>query len=257
MVRLVRRGWMDTVSLDFIWSHNYKILFLGEVHEQEWLVRVHQKLLSELCRRGRLGFLALEYFNVYQQEIVTRWFRGEASWEYLVEEYSRGPEGFNLEVYKPMLETARACGTPIIGVMPPRTVAQQVSRSGVIPSLPNGCIDPRDYPLEYQCLLEKLLPRHGPMARIPVSRLVLAQSYKDSIASWNIARAYEESGSGVVVMGWVHVEALGGVASRTARLLGLDRGEYLVVGARNSVGWHPQKGLLEECLITDYYFIRE
>ncbi len=209
-----------------------RIVFLGEVHERPWIVSEVVRLIRHTCSRGWLGFLAVEYFNVEQQSIVDDWASGVISWDRLVEEYRKGPEGFNLEVYRPMLEAAANCGARIVGVMPPRTLATRVAREGVIPGRPDGAPAPAPFTVypPYRSLLLTLFPREGPMARIPVERLLLAQSYKDSVAAWSVARA-SSSGPGIVVMGWAHVEPRGGVATRVRILTGLDG---LVVGFREA-----------------------
>ena len=257
MPRLLRMPFLDQAPLRVLSEHTASLVFLGEVHERPWLVETYAGLVGEACRRGKLGFLGVEYFNYEQQRILDEWLAGERSWASLVAEYSRGPEGFNLEVYRPLLETARRCGACIIGVMPPRDKARTVTLTGAIPGLPSEAPDPRDYPSEYECVLRALFPREGPMARIPVERLVLAQSYKDSVAAWRVAEAYRRYGPGVVVMGWVHVETLGAVASRAARLLGLEPISWLVTGARESLNDAVEAARLARCLETRYLLIRE
>ncbi|MCE4620553.1 MAG: ChaN family lipoprotein [Desulfurococcales archaeon] len=257
MSRLLRMPFLDQVPPGILSEHTARIVFLGEVHERPWLVEAYARLMGEECRRGRLGFLGVEYFNYEQQGILDEWRASERSWYSLVAEYSNGPEGFSLEIYRPLLETARKCGARIIGVMPPRDKARIVTMTGSIPDLPSRAPDPGEYPSEYECLLRALFPREGPMARIPVERLVLAQSYKDSIAAWRVADAYRRYGPGVVVMGWVHVEALGGVASRAARLLGLKPIDWLVAGARETFYDAIDALRLAGCLETRYLLIRE
>ncbi len=221
------------------------IIYLGEVHERPWLVETYSKVIRGLC--GQLRFLGVEYFNVDQQGLLDEWLSGKRTWRGLVEEYSRGPEGFNLDVYRPMLEAARECRVPILGVMPPRNVANRVARTGVVEDLPSGAPDPARYMgvREYRELVSSLFPRSGPMARIPVERLLLAQSYKDSVAAWRVSRAAGELGvPGVVIMGWAHVEPVGAVATRVRDTAGVPG---LVVGAREGSpdevrGWYERWG---------------
>ncbi|MEB3807043.1 MAG: ChaN family lipoprotein [Desulfurococcales archaeon] len=232
-----------------------KLLYIGEVHEQEWLVEEVTLLLGEACEAGKLGFLAMEHFNIEQQEILDGWLEDKLSFEELAAVYEKGPEGFNLRVYRPLMEAARDCGARVIGVMPPRDKAQIASRTGSMPWLPKGAPDPRDMSREYIELLSRLFPREGPMARIPVERLLLAQSYKDSIASWRIAEELKTGRSGMVLMGWAHVEVKGAVASRVSALSGLVKPGYRVVGARLDPGeldfYLENKGLVE----TDYLLL--
>jgi len=232
-----------------------RVVFLGEVHEREWLVGFMTGLLEALARDG-LDFLGVEWFNVEQQPLLDAWLEGSLSWQGLVEEYRKGPEGFNLDVYRPLLEAARGLGLRIVGVMPPRSLARRVSREGVIPWLPPGAPDPVEWAgrEEYRRLVSSLFPRAGPMARIPVERLLLAQSYKDSVAAWAVARAARH-GRGLIVMGWVHVEPVGSVPSRVEHLLGEAVGP--VVGAREGgveglKEWYGEWGW---ALLTRFYVV--
>jgi len=216
----LRRGGLDVV-------------FLGELHERSWIVSEAAGAVRELCRLGLLGFLGLEHFNVEQQRLLDEWTRGGLTWEELVEEYRGGPEGFNLNIYRPLLEEAASCGARLVALMPPRTLARVVSREGRVPWLPEGAPDPASFTLyaPYRNLVSSLFPRVGPMAGIPVERLLLAQSYKDSVAAWAVARALAHHGPGAVLMGWVHVEPRGAVATRVRLLTGA---RPLVVGYREA-----------------------
>lgn len=220
----------NEVSEDMIISNTGKALYIGEVHEQDWLVRELSRLLRGLCHEGKLSFLAVEYFNVEQQDILDRWLEGYISFQELKDMYDKGPEGFNLNVYRPILEVAKDCGTRIVGVMPPRTIARQVSREMRVPLQYTHAPNPADMSNEYKQLLSKLFPREGPMARIPLNNLLFAQSFKDSVAASRIAEALR-MGPGAVIMGWAHVEVKGAVATRTASLTGMERSDYLVLGA--------------------------
>ena len=210
-----------------------QLVAFGEVHETPWAVRLATRLLRRICEHGGLGWVGFEYFNIDQQALLDSWTQGSIGWASLVEEYSGGPEGFNLEVYKPLLEQARACTSHLVALMPPRPVANSVAKSGQLP---------KGYPLEanpnpdawagYRGELEPLFPRAGPMARIPLNRLILAQSFKDSVAATVTARALERWGRGFIVMGWAHVELPGAVVARALALSGLREASAAVVSAR-------------------------
>jgi len=246
-------GFVEARAGDIV-SEAGRVVFLGEVHEREWLVGFMTGLLEALARDD-LDFLGVEWFNVEQQGLLDAWLEGSLSWEGLVEEYRKGPEGFNLDVYRPLLEAARGLGVRIVGVMPPRSLARRVSREGVIPWLPEGAPDPAVWAgRENRRLVSSLFPRQGPMAGIPVERLLLAQSYKDSVAAWVVAGAARR-GRGLVVMGWVHVEPVGSVPSRVEAMLGEGVGP--VVGAREEgleglAAWY---GEWAWALLTRFYVL--
>ena len=206
-----------------------RLTALGEVHNNPLIVWVAAEILRAAASRGRV-VLAVEYFNTEQQSLLDAWLDGRITWEALVDEYSRGPEGFPLETYRPLLEAARSLGVRIIGVMPPRTWANTLARGGRPPRMPRGPVDPSLYP-GYRGFLEPLFPRRGPMARIPVERLLEAQSYKDQWAAETVAQALHEAGV-VLVMGWAHIEAPWGVPERAAGLAGVPGWMTCIAGSR-------------------------
>ena len=232
---------------------NAPVLALGEEHEKTEIVAAFKKILAQRCELGLLKWVAVEYFNVKQQSLLDKWLQRRIDWKDLVREYSKGPEGFNLEVYKPILETARACNVRIVGVMPPRTEANRIARGGeprLKPCLP---IEPSLY-RGYSEDLKPLFPRSGPMARIPLEKLLLAQSYKDSLAACTVYSTLREYGAGgVLIMGWAHIEPRGSVPDRVELLSGMrglvwrivfrsgreirgeERGSLLVLGGRMRV----------------------
>ena len=206
-----------------------RLAALGEVHDNPLIVWAATEMLHAAATGGRT-ILAVEYFNTEQQSLLDAWLAGRITWETLIDEYNRGPEGFPLETYRPLLETAKSLGTRIIGVMPPRTWANTLARGGTPPRLPRGPVDPDAYP-GYRGFLEPLFPRRGPMARIPLERLLEAQSYKDQWAAETVAGALRESRV-LLVMGWAHIEAPWGVPDRAASLAGVPGRMTCIVGSR-------------------------
>jgi len=207
---------------------------VGEMHEDPASVMVARETLMGACRESSRVALAVEYFNVEQQSLLDGWVAGRITWRVLLEKYRAGPEGFPLEKYRPLLEAARSCGARIVGVMPPRSVASMVARSGRLPGRAGGYeVDPRPEAWPgYARALARLFPRSGPMARIPVERLLLAQSYKDSVAAGRVVGLLEDGYIVVLVMGWAHVELPGAVVERVASRLGMPRESVGVVGVR-------------------------
>ncbi len=239
---LTREAWRPPVTLEWPWgveapfssvldqARRSALVALGEEHATPWIVRSGAEiLLSMASGPGKLA-LAMEMFNVEQQSLLDAWLLGELSWDELVEEYSRGPEGFPLDVYRPLMEAAKSLGARIFGVMPPRTKANMVARTGRLPRDAGPIALPEAWP-HYSGALAKLFPRSGPMARIPVERLLLAQSYKDHIASTVVAKLLRDGFRILLLMGWAHVEVPGSVPDRAAALASLPE-EPLIVGAR-------------------------
>ncbi len=221
---------VDPLPKDVVWA---QVIALGEEHERKQIIETFRTIILYRCEIGLLKWLALEHFNTHQQGLLDAWVQSKTTWEELKREYERGPEGFNLEAYKPLLEAARDCGSQIIGVMPPRDKANKIARSGGVvggePCLP---IEPSLYPGYEE--LERLFPRSGPMARIPLGNLLLAQSYKDSTAACTVYSAMEKHGvEGILMMGWAHIEVRGSVPDRIELLAG-KKGLVRRIGFRTS-----------------------
>ncbi len=208
---------------------------VGEVHENPVSVIVAREALLGACRESSRVALAVEYFNIEQQSLLDGWAAGRITWRVFLEKYRAGPEGFSLEKYRSLLEAARSCGARIVGVMPPRSEASNVARSGGLPERVGDYeVDPwPDAWPGYTRALIRLFPRSGPMARIPVERLLLAQSYKDSVAASRVVRLLLEAYTVVLVMGWAHVELPGAVVERVVSRLGMPRESVGVVGVRS------------------------
>ena len=211
------------------------IIYVGEEHEKGWIIRCLLTLINAL--RDRIGFIGMEHFNYTQQHLLDSWLKGSISWRVLVEEYSRGGEGFNLTLYKPLLDEARSIGVPIIGLMPPRWHASIIAHRGLeaLYQEAEPLVDPGEVLREYKGYASRflsLIPREGPMTRLDPKRLLIAQAYKDTVMAFNSFKALREYGSGLVIAGWAHVEHNGTVPTRVKALN--PRHRYMVLTSRGS-----------------------
>jgi len=173
------------------------IIYVGEEHEKGWIIRCLLTLINAL--RDRIGFIGMEHFNYTQQHLLDSWLKGSISWRVLVEEYSRGGEGFNLTLYKPLLDEARSIGVPIIGLMPPRWHASIIAHRGLeaLYQEAEPLVDPGEVLREYKGYASRflsLIPREGPMTRLDPKRLLIAQAYKDTVMAFNSFKALREYG---------------------------------------------------------------
>ena len=199
-------------------------IYYGEVHERGWSIECSKRIVEATAGRGA-KFLALEHFTYEDQEALDEWSRGAIDWDTMKDSYTGG---FNIDLYKPLLEEARSRGLRLLALFPPRRIAALISHKGVeglreaASMLPQNIrVDPELILEEYKGYRERILsliPRRGPMARLDPERIVMAQAFKDTVAASIVSQALQELGPGVVVAGWVHVEVNGSIPSRVERL---------------------------------------
>ncbi|MCE4614666.1 MAG: ChaN family lipoprotein [Desulfurococcales archaeon] len=202
------------------------IIFYGEQHENNEVVKGELSILKEVYKlsvRKKLRLIiGMEHFNIQQQKILEEFLEDRITWKSLVDRYSEGPEGFDLEYYKPILFYAKKQKLRIIGLMPPRNEAKVVVRKGLTSDiLDKYKLDENDiksYPRDYFDRFSQLVPRDGPMAIFGVEQLVLAQSFKDEVMALSIARALNKGADLFYgIMGTGHCEHKGTVPSRIGK----------------------------------------
>jgi Haem-binding uptake, Tiki superfamily, ChaN len=90
-----------------------RIIFIGETHHQSDVVAFQKAVVEEAAKALRSPAAAsarsalhvvFEHFAVDQQPSLNSYFEGRSSWEGLLSDYSKGAEGFDLHVYKPVLD---------------------------------------------------------------------------------------------------------------------------------------------------------
>jgi len=244
------------------------VIFFGEMHENKDVVEGELSILKELHRLSRekkLGLtIGMEHFNIHQQSILDKFLEDRISWELLVDEYSKGPEGFNLEYYKPILFYAKEHKLPIKGLMPPRDEAKLIVREGLkydlIEKYGLKVSDVKSYPREYFERFTQLIPREGPMSVLNVGSLVLAQSFKDEVISLSIAK---ELNSGIdlvyAIMGSGHCEHIGTVPDRVGKYLLHPFGRLIITTRETPHGESPlvliRKVKNDAFIIANYVYI--
>jgi len=202
------------------------IVFFGEKHEKpnviNWELRFLQALYTLASTNNAEFIVGMEHFNIEQQNVIDAYIKGEISWRDLIGIYTKGPEGFNLNYYKPVLDFARINSIEIVGLMPPRTDAKIIAKKGLDQSiLARYELYPDDvsrYPSEYRERLMDLFPREGPMASIDKEKLVLAQSFKDQVMAKRIAEKLGRRTLFYAIMGSGHCEHVGSVPDRVKKL---------------------------------------
>ncbi len=212
------------------------VVFFGEVHAKSWMVSCVRDILRLIDDEESLGFLGLEMFNYRQQSLLDKWLEGKIGWGELLEHYSRGREGFPLEIYRPLMDEAKARGIKIVGVMPPREEAARIARSGLeaVESIADSPVGLGDVKIDYTGYRDRfmeLIPREGPMAMLNPMKLLEAQAYKDTVMARITASSIDSYGRGIVLAGWAHVEYMGSAPTRLIEFRGDS--SYMVVTSRD------------------------
>ncbi len=202
------------------------IVFFGETHENpsviDWELRVLQALYTLASKNNVEFIVGMEHFNIEQQDVIDAYIKGNISWRDLVDIYTEGPEGFDLDYYRSILDFARRHSIEVVGLMPPRTYAKIIAMKGLSQSiLAKYGFYPDDisrYPSEYRERLMDLFPREGPMAHIDEEKLVLAQSFKDQVMAKRIVEKLGRHTLFYAIMGSGHCEHAGSVPDRVKAL---------------------------------------
>jgi len=247
------------VGLEDILNREMDVLFFGEVHNVPWIIDLERMLVEELYGRGSLKFVGLEWFNYRMDEMVGNWLKDKISWDEFKEEYEKGPEGFPLDSYRPVLEAIKRVGVPIIGVMPPRDEVKHISRYGLdgVDKIVDSPISKDELKLDfrgYREILYSMFPKEGPMARLDPEKIFIAQAYKDEVISYRVFEGYKRYGPGLVITGFAHSEIYG---SASTRLKNRGLKNYIVFSSRNSK-WNDVKDWFDrnrDVLETDYIAI--
>ncbi len=208
------------VNLDYVVDS--EILFFGEMHNVDWIINLEAEIIKKKSEKSELGFVGLEMFNYRMDDLLERWVRGEITWSQLVKEYSNSREGFPLDKYRVVLETARKIGARIIGVMPPREEANKVARIGIeaVDEIDDLPIDKSAFLVNYEGYKEifmSMLPKEGPMTRLDPEKIFLAQALKDQVIAERTKYGYLRFGQGVVITGFAHIEFHGTASTRFKR----------------------------------------
>ncbi len=222
---------LDGFDVGGLGLENYDVILFGEVHQVPWVVELERLIL---LNSGDLGFVGMEHFNYDMDILVAKWLSGCIDWDVFIEEYRKGPEGFDLNYYKPLLEAVREMGLELKGLMPPRNIASRVAKEGLHVLSEVGEVYAseeeviKNYP-GYREAIESMVPKAGPMARLNLDGIVNAQAYKDTVMAKRIYSFYKRFGRCVAYMGYAHCELPGSVTTRL-RDLGVEN--ILVLSTR-------------------------
>ena len=104
------------------------VVFVGEQHDDPNTHRLETAILDGLHRRKRAPVVSLEMFERDVQAVLDSYLAGRTTEEELLKT-SRPPSRYMTD-YRPIVETAKQRGWPVIASNVPRRIASAVAKSG-------------------------------------------------------------------------------------------------------------------------------
>ncbi|HPR64442.1 MAG TPA: ChaN family lipoprotein [Thermoanaerobaculia bacterium] len=109
-----------------------RIILLGEEHTNMEQHILQGKILDALAERGIPLILGMEFFQRDDGDVLKKWISGEMNEEFFLREsgwYDRG--GYPFGYYRPVMESAKNNGIPVVGLNVDRSLINSVARKGL------------------------------------------------------------------------------------------------------------------------------
>lgn len=243
-----------------------RVIYLGERHTVARHHQVQAQLLSDLAGRKVPLVLALEQIEAHNQPAVDRFNRGELDFAGLAEAIEWRRRWPNCEQYRPVLETARRHGIPVLALNARSETIRQVARGGGVAKLPPAAR--KELPAEIQLadpLYEKLLGRQMAvhMAATPqrLRPMIEAQIARDETMA-EVLAVYLRSDKGrgrtaVVICGAGHVIYGLATAARVRRRLPDVRDRIVLLSESGDVELSPEEKAASRPVLITHQDLRE
>jgi uncharacterized iron-regulated protein len=201
-----------------------RAIYVGERHDHRPHHVLQYRIVEALHARDPSLAVGMEMFQVPFQDALDAWGRGEIDEETLLErtEYAKR-WGYDFDLYRPILELARARGIPVVALNAPSELSREVAAQGldglaedVRAELPE--MDLGDH--AHRALVMDALAAHGDMDEAMLERFYQAQVLWDETMARGAARtlAGPEAPARIVVLaGAMHVRGGHGIPRRAAR----------------------------------------
>lgn len=159
------------------------IVYVGEQHNLASHHGVQLEVLKSLSALRPGLVVGMEMIDVTQQPALDDYLAGRTDDESFAKFWEKA-WGFSFDLYRPILEYARARGIAVRGLNAPRSVVSQVARGGLASLTPEqrklipSEIHPIDNP-RYLAYVKETLREHGPMPPEREGRML------EAMAVWN------------------------------------------------------------------------
>jgi uncharacterized iron-regulated protein len=109
-----------------------KVIFVGESHDQIEQHQIQVKIIQALVAKGKDVVIAMEMFERSQQPILDRWSQGLLTEEEFLKEVQwETTWGMDYELYKGILDIAKAHHLKVLGLNVPRNLVRKVAENGI------------------------------------------------------------------------------------------------------------------------------
>jgi uncharacterized iron-regulated protein len=109
-----------------------RVIFMGESHDQIEHHQIQVRILKDLLARGRDVVIGMEMFERSQQPILDRWSQGRLKEEeFLTEIDWEKTWAMDYQLYRAILEEAKAHRIKVVGLNVQRDLVRKVARKGI------------------------------------------------------------------------------------------------------------------------------
>jgi uncharacterized iron-regulated protein len=109
-----------------------RVIFVGESHDQIEQHQIQVKMIQALVAKGKEVVIGMEMFESAQQPILDRWSQGLLTEEEFLKEVRwETTWGMDYELYKGILDIARAHHLKVLGLNPPKDLVRKVAENGI------------------------------------------------------------------------------------------------------------------------------
>ncbi|MBW2096093.1 MAG: ChaN family lipoprotein, partial [Deltaproteobacteria bacterium] len=109
-----------------------RLVFVGEVHDNAEDHLIEVQILQALLAHKPRPDVAMEFFQVEQQQAIDRYFQGKTSeTQFLKEAHWRRSWGFPYRFYRPLVLATKEHDQHLFAINVPRKIVQKVARKGL------------------------------------------------------------------------------------------------------------------------------
>lgn len=175
----------DVIAADAFWRKlsAADIVYVGEQHNLAVHHSIQLEVLKSFSARRPGLVVGLEMIDVTQQAALDDYLAGRTDDESFAKFWKKA-WGFSFDLYRPLLEYARARGIAVRGLNAPRAVVSQVAKGGLSSLSPEQrkTIPAEIHPIKnprYLAYVKETLSEHGPMSPEQEGRML------EAMAVWN------------------------------------------------------------------------